>query len=490
MQRTLPVLTIVALITLVGAVPTLAQTPPGCHSTHVVAAGDTLARIARAVFGKSQRYPVIVSATNAQARVDPSYHFIDDANELEVGWKLCIPSASTALASSPQERLTGAAWKWIVTLMNDGSRTTAKEPNRYLLTFLNNGKVSILADCNRILGTYTTERNRVNVTPGASTLVACPPGSLGKEFVTQLGNVGSYFFNGGNLVLELKFDSGSMTFAPTSAGIAGTRWTVVNYNNGREAVVTLLPESDISLDFGKDGRVSGNAGCNDYAGGYQSSGQQLSVGVLATTFKQCDTPDGLMEQEAQYLGALSRAATFEVAGDALTIRDRGGAMQVVARSSVPAELAGTSWNVTGINNGREAVVGTIAGTQPTMDFGRDNRVSGNAGCNSYAGRYEAAGNALRIGSLVAGEVICAAPAGVMEQERQFLTALENSATFEVSNRTLTIRDSGGAMQVIASVRNSTGIAGVASSVTGPGHGGEVEGSVVVGGEVARLVDVR
>jgi heat shock protein HslJ len=214
--------------------------------------------------------------------------------------------------------------------MNDGSRTTAREPDRYLLTFLNGGKVAIRADCNRVLGTYTREENRIRITPGPSTLAACPPDSLGAEFVAQLTSVSSYFLRAGSLVLEIKLDSGSMTFVATATEIAATSWRVVSYNNGRQAVVTLLGETEISLDFGTDGRVSGNAGCNQYTGGYRSSGDRLAVQALATTFRLCHDPDGLMEQEALYLAALSSAATFEIAGDTLTIRDATGAMQVIA----------------------------------------------------------------------------------------------------------------------------------------------------------------
>lgn len=253
-----------------------------------------------------------------------------------------VHEAAYASPAAQQHQLTGTAWKWTGTLMNDGSRTPVQEPNRYLLTFLDGGKLAIQADCNRVLGAYTTEDNRITITPGPTTLAACPPNSLSDQFVKQLTNVGSYFFRDGNLVLEIKFDSGSMTLVASAAELAGTSWKVINYNNGKEAVVTLLAESEISLHFGTDGRVSGNAGCNQYTGGYQSSSGQLTVSTLATTFKLCPTPDGAMEQEAQYLAALSSAATFEIAGDTLTIRDAAGAMQVIARAQETVGTAGPS----------------------------------------------------------------------------------------------------------------------------------------------------
>ena len=235
----------------------------------------------------------------------------------------------------------------------------------------------------------------------------------------------------------------------TPAGLPGTSWEVTMYNNGREAVVGLIADSKVTLNFSAEGQVSGNSGCNTYSGGYETSGDQLKIGPLASTRMFCEKPAGVMEQEQQYLAALQNAATFEIAGDTLTMRDAGGAMQVVAKVNTPAGLPGTSWEVTMYNNGKEAVVGLIADSQVTLNFGADGQVSGNSGCNNYSGGYETSGAALKVGPLASTMMACDKPAGVMEQEQQYLTALQNAATFEIAGDTLTIRDADGAMQVVA-----------------------------------------
>jgi heat shock protein HslJ len=237
-------------------------------------------------------------------------------------------------AGSTDQSLTGPVWKWTTTQMNDGSKTIPDDPNNYLIQFQADGTVSITADCNQVMGTYTVDANQVTITPGASTLVACPEGSLADAYLKQLGNVGSYFFQGENLVLEIKMDSGSMIFAPSAAaGLPGTSWSVVNYNNGKEAVVSVLAGTEISLDFGTDGTLSGKAGCNNYNGGFEVDGAALKVGALASTMMACESPEGVMDQEQQYLAALQNSATYEIAGNTLTIRDASGAMQVVAKSA-------------------------------------------------------------------------------------------------------------------------------------------------------------
>jgi len=289
------------------------------------------------------------------------------------------------------------------------------------------------------------------------------------------------------LILEFKFDSGSMTFAPSSpTGLSGTAWTVVNYNNGNQAVVTLINGSEISLKFGTDGNVSGNAGCNQYSGAYQAEGQALKVGPLVNTSMACASPAGVMEQETKYLAALQNAATYVIEGNTLTIRDAGGAMQVVAtKAAASSGLGGTSWTVINYNNGSQAVVGMITGSEVTLNFGADGNVNGNAGCNRYSGAYQAENQTLKVGQLATTMMMCASPAGVMEQETKYLAALQKAATYSVDGNMLTIRDASGATQVIATpAAAASGLSGTAWKVTNYNNGNQGVESLIIGSEIS------
>ena len=234
-------------------------------------------------------------------------------------------------AKGTEQQLAGTVWKWTESLFNDGKHWTPADPNIYHIEFTPQGTVSVRADCNRAAGTYTTDGHRLTITLGPSTLVACPPGSLADEYVRQLGMVTSYLFHSGNLVLEFKFHSGTMTFAPSApTGLAGTMWRVVSYNNGNEAVVSLIAATDLTVSFDAGDRVSGQAGCNSYTGPFESSNGTLKVGTLASTRKLCQSPSGVMEQETKFLAALQNAATYKIEGNILWIRDAGDAAQVIA----------------------------------------------------------------------------------------------------------------------------------------------------------------
>lgn len=95
----------------------------------------------------------------------------------------------------------------------------------------------------------------------------------------------------------------------------------------------MVPAPELTADFA-DGRISGSGGCNRFNGGYKTTGNQLSIGPLATTFKACE--EAVMTQEFNYLKALQAAQRYEVNQDGLQIfytTDQGtGVLRFVARS--------------------------------------------------------------------------------------------------------------------------------------------------------------
>jgi heat shock protein HslJ len=83
-----------------------------------------------------------------------------------------------------------------------------------------------------------------------------------------------------------------------------------------------VPDTTITLAFGAEGDLSGNASCNTYNGTYTVNGNLLSIGPLATTRKSCG--EAVDAQEQTYLTALQSAATFEINGNQLIIYSAGG----------------------------------------------------------------------------------------------------------------------------------------------------------------------
>jgi len=123
------------------------------------------------------------------------------------------PATADAVTPDQAGRLIGVTWYWLGTLMNDGARFDPADPRRYTVQFTSDGHVAVRADCNRGAGTYTVSGQRITISPLAVTRAACPPGSLDQRFLTNLGQAVIFSMRGDVLLLDLKFDSGTMRFS-------------------------------------------------------------------------------------------------------------------------------------------------------------------------------------------------------------------------------------------------------------------------------------
>jgi heat shock protein HslJ len=126
---------------------------------------------------------------------------------------IMIPPAMAA--SDGADALAGRVWAWQRTQLSDGKVVAPDAPDRYTLEFMPDGRAQLRADCNRGGARYDAGAGRtLALSAVATTKMGCPPGSLGTDFVRDLGEVGGYRFADGKLVLTLRVDSGSMYFAP------------------------------------------------------------------------------------------------------------------------------------------------------------------------------------------------------------------------------------------------------------------------------------
>jgi heat shock protein HslJ len=227
--------------------------------------------------------------------------------------------------------------------------------------------------------------------------------------------------------------------AGTGGTIEGTRWVLTSYQ-GENASVPVPDGVIVDATFA-DGKVAGSGGCNRYTGPATVDGATLKVGPLASTQMACDDPAGATE--TAFLAAFQNAASFTATDATLTVYNASGASTLVFEAGPANPLLG-EWNVTGFNNGQEAVVSPAQGTELTATFTAD-AVSGSSGCNTYNGGYTLEGSAVTIGPLASTMMACDQP--IMDQEAQFQAALQAATTVESSGGTVTLRDASGAMQV-------------------------------------------
>ncbi len=106
-------------------------------------------------------------------------------------------------------------------------------------------------------------------------------------------------------------------------------------------------------------------------------------------------------------------------------------------------LSDSHWLLESYGNG-QAPSQLLAGTSITLNFGLEVKtVVGSAGCNTYGSECSVAGQSIQFSNLYQTEVECNRPAGLMDQEKQYLALLTQSASFTISGNNLTIDCTGG-----------------------------------------------
>ncbi|WP_088890379.1 META domain-containing protein [Leptolyngbya ohadii] len=124
-------------------------------------------------------------------------------------------------------------------------------------------------------------------------------------------------------------------------------WKLANMTAGNSPM-PMLPASDTvpTAEF-RDGRIAGSGGCNRFMGGYETEGNQLKIGPLASTFMACQP--AVMSQESTYLKALQGAQRYEITDDGLTIfyetEEGEGVLRFVAQTTDETGSSSTSETV-------------------------------------------------------------------------------------------------------------------------------------------------
>jgi len=189
-----------------------------------------------------------------------------------------IPEPTTEPTEAPTEEpvaeteevdltaLTVTPWQWI-SFTSPVEQFEVEMPESYLLTFNEDGTLSVMADCNNANGSYTADDSSLTIAIGPMTMAACPEGSRSDQFVQLLGGAAIYFFEDGNLFIDLMADGGTIRFQPSASA------------DDEQAMGGLLPEDLVAqLDTFLQSQV--------YFEGGDPAGAAPGVVLLV------DTPDG------------------------------------------------------------------------------------------------------------------------------------------------------------------------------------------------------
>jgi heat shock protein HslJ len=237
--------------------------------------------------------------------------------------------------------------------------------------------------------------------------------------------------------------AGAAADAPPAA-LEGPLWRLTRLRGQDEQALAGLP-TGITVRF-EAGQAQGFGGCNQLVGSYSIERDRLTLGQLAGTMRACAPP--LMTIETAFMGAFTGVLRYRVAEGRLTLAAESETdPKLVFAAAPPPRLEGIAWVVTGFNNGRQAVVSPLAGTTLTVSF-QAGSVEGHAGCNRFRATYTREGRRLAVGPAATTRMQCEGE-GIMEQERQFMAALESATTWAIDRDMLDLHRADGERVLLA-----------------------------------------
>jgi heat shock protein HslJ len=177
-------------------------------------------------------------------------------------------------------------------------------------------------------GYTVTPPDGLTISQPAATLMAGPEDAMAQEaaYFEALAKATTFAVTADRLTLSDEAGNVVVSYAvlePTA--LEGTEWQALAYNNGKGGLQSVAADGEITALFGADGSLAGNASVNQYSTTYTTSGETMTIKAEIMTTKMAGS-DELMAQEAAYLAALPKTATYAIEGDELWLRDAEGAV--------------------------------------------------------------------------------------------------------------------------------------------------------------------
>jgi len=224
---------------------------------------------------------------------------------------------------------------WVIDQLGEESGSALQA---LTLDFSGSKRISGHDGCNAFSGNVTFTGSTIRINDKLiGTMMACPDAveARARAYRTALMQATQYRIQDKQLQLVDSAGNVLASLIPAEASLVGSSWDAISYNNGKQAVVSVITGTRITVRFGEDGRITGHTGCNAYFAAYSVQDRDITIQPPGSTRRACAEPKGVMEQESLYLQALSMATHYRIAGGRLELRDAQGSMVAVyARSGM------------------------------------------------------------------------------------------------------------------------------------------------------------
>lgn len=215
---------------------------------------------------------------------------------------LATPAPGASPPPDDEPPIPPVVWELVELTGNDGRPVEIEDPSRYTVQFQPDGNLAIRADCNQATGTYTIEDGILEITPGMTTLVLCPPDSQADPFQDLLHSAERFEFDDDGH-LTLISPEGNLRFHPALTGVV---WQWQELQGGDGSIVAPDDPGRYTVTFLPDNELAILADCNRAQGTYSVDGVSLSLTIGGVTRAMC--PAGSLMDP--YLSDLDEASTY------------------------------------------------------------------------------------------------------------------------------------------------------------------------------------
>ncbi len=433
-------------------------------------AGMTMMACEQALMDAESAYMAALASVSAWA--------INENGNLELTYSSGQPYEEKLIYVPGETPLTGPTWQ-LVSYGDPENLTELEENTSVTAVFLpetdTTGTVSGNSTCNNYSGGYTLDGSNISFGPTAGTMMMCISGMEQESaYLAALQSAQTYEIAGANM--QIVYDGGVLNYTSLNLPLENVLWQAVAVGSEpvpEEVDVTALfvPGADAGM-----GVVGGNAGCNNYNGGYETSSDisqnppvnSITINAnMAMTMMAC--PDETVTQlEQTYLAMLGTAESYEILGDQMVLHTADGDIQYAADR---APLLGTRWSLVSqgdIENPQPPAEGSsftaVFNRLPTLPSGT---VTGETGCNEYNATFAADLSSIKINlPQKSNNEDCPWGAGNFEVEQRFFLGLNSATSYHIIGNTLQLLSSEeGAKQAMNFVATQPDVEGPALDLT-------------------------
>lgn len=193
----------------------------------------------------------------------------------------------------------------------------------------------------------------------------------------------------------------------------------------------LIKGTNIILAFDRSS-FSGFAGCNGYGGPVETDEDgNIKFGEMSSQAEGCIEPEGVLDQEINYLNQLLTMKKYHVENGELSLSIREDEKTLVYTLREPSNvnpeiLENTHWKLLASDD-----FPLVEGSLITISFS-EGKMEGFAGCRDYQGEYEVEGDKIRFPMTMMLNEVCD-DENLLIQEGKFTTAFELATHYQVQD---------------------------------------------------------